>query len=305
MISNAQLAVGATLALINRSKIDSWQVCKKLYLTLISSVLLFASSVWGVQNLDEVEKVQSAFFKKLLFLPLNTPSYALKLETGTQRLSIQIFKNCLSWINKILEMEDNRYPRICFLKLVDLFNKFDKTEQKFNWVTQIQRQFFEPIGLNLADYLKSEKIRKNINFLLDKLNRSYLREDIAKVSESSSLYFARFINYEISQSRHFNWLKLDKLRSITQIRLCNKYNSRLILEHKLYTIRQNELCYWCRTKNDIFHMLNNCMMFNEIRAHNVSNDSSFLEMMNCDSSEKIEKLIKLSISILERYVLIT
>ena len=119
----------------------------------------------GVRNLYEIDKVQSAFFEKLLFLPLNTPSYTLRLETGIQRISVFVFRSCLSWINKILKTEDNRY---------------DKDNSKYNWATQIQHYFFDPIGTSLSNYLKTEGLRNNVNFLVEKLNKNYLKEDLAK-----------------------------------------------------------------------------------------------------------------------------
>ena len=60
-------------------------------------------------------------------MPTNTPGYAIRYETGFERMEITIFKLSLNYIQKILEMSEHRSPRICFGKLKSLsINKTDK-----------------------------------------------------------------------------------------------------------------------------------------------------------------------------------
>lgn len=40
--------------------------------------------------------------------------YAVRLETGPLKLAANIFKMTLNIIEKILSVEDDRYPKLCF-----------------------------------------------------------------------------------------------------------------------------------------------------------------------------------------------
>ena len=48
------------------------------------------------------------------------PDHYVRLETGSKKLSVIIFKSILSYIKKILSMEDGRFPKICFNRLKKL-----------------------------------------------------------------------------------------------------------------------------------------------------------------------------------------
>lgn len=59
----------------------------------------------------------------MLNVPQNKPNYAIRIETGSPQIALQIFKLTLNWLDKIFEMEEERYPRICFEKLKYLADK--------------------------------------------------------------------------------------------------------------------------------------------------------------------------------------
>ena len=60
-----------------------------------SSRMLYASHIWALEYLDQIETVQLAFFKQLLNLPRNSPDYAVLLETGRPPISYSILKQTL------------------------------------------------------------------------------------------------------------------------------------------------------------------------------------------------------------------
>lgn len=47
------------------------------------------------------------FIKKILQLPFNTPGYAVRLETGNRRLIFICFRLALSFIEKMLAMDNS------------------------------------------------------------------------------------------------------------------------------------------------------------------------------------------------------
>lgn len=77
------LAVGSILRTIHLSGANSWKSYTKLFDSLALTILMYANQVWALNFLDLIEKTQLSFLKQLLYLPRNTPSYALRVETGT------------------------------------------------------------------------------------------------------------------------------------------------------------------------------------------------------------------------------
>lgn len=85
-ISSANTAVGTVMKLIHLTKADSWRTYENLFKSLCLIVLFYQVQNWGLSHLDSIERVQLGFYKKLLFLPNNTPNYAVRLETGSPPL---------------------------------------------------------------------------------------------------------------------------------------------------------------------------------------------------------------------------
>ena len=110
VIDKTNIAVGTTLSTIYKSKAFSWSTVSKLYENLITSILMYNIFVWGLEYLELLEKSYLLFFKWFLMLPKNTPNYAIRLETEIPPLKLGIFKHILNWSNKLLEMNDSRYP---------------------------------------------------------------------------------------------------------------------------------------------------------------------------------------------------
>ena len=93
---------------------------ENLFNELVSSRVLYAAPIWCPRHLPELEKVQNTFFRKLLILPRNTPGYALRQELGLDNIELTCFKLVLNFTQRVLEMEEDGYPKICFNKLKKL-----------------------------------------------------------------------------------------------------------------------------------------------------------------------------------------
>lgn len=71
-------------------------------------------------------------------LPTNTPNYAVTVESRRIHLSFTILKSLLKWIEKISNMSDNRYPKICCQKIFNLTKPREKISQRYNWALQVE-----------------------------------------------------------------------------------------------------------------------------------------------------------------------
>lgn len=148
MIARANIATSSTISLLKKTKIVPWEKVVQIFDALVISILTFTCQVWSLGYLDMIEKVQSQFFKKLLCLPKFSSNYAIRLELNRPNLAVIVFNQVLGWLRKIINMGDERYPKICFKNLCNLASK-SSCNTKFNWVSQVKKNF-----LNLsANYI--------------------------------------------------------------------------------------------------------------------------------------------------------
>lgn len=140
-ISSTKIALNTTVSLIKRMGLNSWLPIKKLLNGLVLSVLMYAILVWGLRYLDEIEQVQSIFYKLILNVSQVTPGYAIRLETGSSKLSVKFFELVLNYIEKILLMSDSRYLKLCFLRLKRISESAGKESLRYNWYMQVGKIF--------------------------------------------------------------------------------------------------------------------------------------------------------------------
>lgn len=138
-LSNCNFAITSAFRTIKKLKITAWQDIDTIFDSLIASLGLYGSEVWGPSKAESIEKIQNLFFKRLLKLPSNCPSHALRLEIGRCPLKFFVFKAILQWICRILEMDDSRYPKLCFLELCKLRDRHSSYTD--NWVCEIKHFF--------------------------------------------------------------------------------------------------------------------------------------------------------------------
>lgn len=89
-----------------------------------------------------MDTTQCSFYKNLLFVPENTPHYAVRLEAGITPISHDILKRSLHWIEKVLKMDESRLPKLCYNRLVTLVSNPESLE-KYNWCKQIDSLIIE------------------------------------------------------------------------------------------------------------------------------------------------------------------
>ena len=116
----SSIASLSTLGVINRAKITSFGTMNKLFQALVNSVTLYACEICGVSHLDIMLEIQNSFFKTLLGLPKCIPHYALRFEVQIVSIEIRVFKLILNLIEKVLIMENGRYPKTLLYAFLDL-----------------------------------------------------------------------------------------------------------------------------------------------------------------------------------------
>ena len=80
----------------------------KLFDSLVSPVLLYASEVWGFEKLDDVEKVHLQFCKNILKIRSSTPNYMVYGELGRFPMETIIKRKIVLYWNSIILDNNNK-----------------------------------------------------------------------------------------------------------------------------------------------------------------------------------------------------
>lgn len=116
MAGKAQKATNATWGLIKRSGRDNRKDRIYLMESLARSVALYGVEVWGWGNLKSIVKVQGRYCKMALGVARNTPRYIWRREFGIRGIEYTVRDRAFRFVKDLLEMEDDRWPKICFME---------------------------------------------------------------------------------------------------------------------------------------------------------------------------------------------
>jgi len=133
-------AAGAVLSTTARFKIYNCEAIKKVFESTVLNSFSGSVAIWGLRYSDLLEKIQVSFLKRLLLLPSTTSGALLRIETGYIHLSYLIFKLSLNFLLKLLKMDENRLPKICFKRQVTLLSN---SSPHLNWALTLKIKFQE------------------------------------------------------------------------------------------------------------------------------------------------------------------
>ena len=105
----------------------------KIFDSIVQSILLYSSEIWGLQRLDSIEKVHLLACKRYLGVPIKTPNKIIYGELGRYYLFANSNIRCVKyyWF-RVLQMEQNRLPKQAYQMLLLM----DETGKKC-WATGV------------------------------------------------------------------------------------------------------------------------------------------------------------------------
>ena len=262
MTSKAKLAAASVSSLIHKENINTWEVIEKLYSSLVSSTVLYAAPVYAIRYLHCIEQVRNLFIKRLLNIPQNTPDYCIRLETGASHVGVKILKQIINYVIKILELPNDRYPKICFLKQKNI-NLKDSKLIKYHWCLIIKSTFFEPIGeVATWENLSANLLKAKKQLLCEKYHNYVQKQDKERKNTSSSLIIYPTLTLQNGTQTYLKTgLSLNTIKIIAQIRMLNKYNTKITIESVVYKVNNISNCPFCNVFNDLYHALFVCPIF--------------------------------------------
>jgi hypothetical protein len=174
-------ALGSLWNLFTNGKINNWDTHRKLFDSIVTSTVLYSGQIWAMLYMDILEKVQSKFLRRTFHLGFTTPTFAMRIETGSSKLKTSLAKLIINFVIRILHLEESRIARICY---EELSKTADVDPKRYNWVTSM-RDF-----LNLEN---KEELQGSINPLdwicskseiLKQLTSELTKDDTERAIES-------------------------------------------------------------------------------------------------------------------------
>lgn len=210
-------------------------------------------------------------------------------------------------------MKEDRYPRALLDSAGNTYLGINNLH-RYNWLECLRDQFLVHIGeervLDDIGSLQSLELR---NSLLTKYREFSRSEDIRRCMASHSLIVYPLLNSYKPKFLYLN-VALEKKSFISQVRLLNIYNTRIIFKSKLYVIDKNLICYFCNLSElDIFHFLFDCPNLHETRlkfgmkSQSDDNNNNILSIfldshLNPDKENSANDFVKYVLYVLNTYL---
>jgi len=227
-------------------------VPSKLFSSIVKSTALYGAGIWGLLHAEPIEHVQQQFFKRVMKLPICTPRYFVRLETGQPHVSLEISKLGLSMLERILKSPSDSLLYDSYLALRRVSNIYPN--YKHSWCFQMQN-LLQSVGYqsiwnkNSANFLsicRSSVISKH------RQNLRAVDLQLAKNSTTLPHYFSI-----ISQSKSYHYLRQNLPTYLTtciaQIRLnySTIFNSGKWHDLSMFDER---LCLLCGERESFSHI---------------------------------------------------
>ena len=95
----------------------------KFFDAQIKPMLLYASEVWGISKVCNIESAHLFALKRLLSVSDKSPNTMIYGETGRYPLYIDSALSSVKYWLKVLKMSDTRYPKQCLIYMTEAMNR--------------------------------------------------------------------------------------------------------------------------------------------------------------------------------------
>lgn len=268
-ISKTKVALGTTLSICSNAKIDFWPARVKLFDSIVSATLLYCAPMWGLLYVDLIEKIQMEFYKRLLNVPITTANYLLRLELDLRKLSLNVLSATINYIVRVLQMPDDRYPKVCLLRQFDLYSS-NPVVDKFVWLSHL-RLFLEPINLEHLLFAPDHNTWITYSPAIIQRYGDHLKLlDLIAYDSSTSFNlriprtFCDGSAFYLSTRMQFYFHKI-----MAQIRLSPNRFLKFNVKNFTYTIDPTVLCSICNLNvpESLRHLLLECPIYSASRNH--------------------------------------
>jgi len=268
-----------------------------LFNAMVAPVILYGSEVWGIENVDIVDRFQLKYCKSILNLKQSTPNCMVYGELGITPLSLQIKARVLNYWCKLVNGKKEKISVMLYNMLDRLFTC---NEVKTPWVKFVHDTLN---SLGMSNFMLDNHIPSPNQFkclVNTRLNDQFLQNWHSSVENSSKCLNYRIYKETLVFEDYFKILPFNLATTYCKFRCMNH---RMPIESgRFMNIERNQrFCLLCNNNliGDEFHYIFNCSFFNIERKKYVNeyftkhpNAIKFKDLMN---SKDKSVLLKLSV----------
>jgi hypothetical protein len=229
----------------------------KLFDQTILPILTYNSEIWGVENIDIIERIHTDFLRKITKSKMSTPLYMLYAELGRFPIKIIIKSRMIKLWASLISSHETKLSRLCYMYML-------RSNFTFSWM-QYVKSILDSTG-NTHFWLNQFGITLNNAHKLVKqtLTDQFLQTWSNSVMESSKGINYRIFKDNISFEDYMKILPSDLRISLFHYRTGNH---RLPIETSRwaqnYIPFEHRRCMYCDSNDppDEYHYLIKCPIF--------------------------------------------
>jgi hypothetical protein len=253
--------------------------------TQVQPVLLYASEIWGLSRLDNIEKIHTMAIKRFLNVPAKVPNKFVYGETARYPLFINSVMKCIRYWLRILKLDETRLPKQAYRMLVNMDNNGKKC-----WVSGLRQKLFE-LGLGYAWLQQGVACEKSfISLLKQRLKDAYIQEWDSSVQQKDLYARYRTFKFLFRTELYLEWMDLKCFRDcVTKLRLGTLPLKGAYLKN--YFGQYNDTnCIVCKVVENEKHFVCECKMYVTIREKYLKelmkdwNSYTFTFLLRCNTA---------------------
>jgi hypothetical protein len=259
----------------------------------VQPVLLYASELWGLHRLDNVEKIHTLACKRFLNVHLRVPNKFVYGELGRYPLYINSAIRCFRYWLKLLNLDMSRLPKQAYIMLKNMDEK-----GKVCWATHVRNTLFR-LGFGyvwLQQSIGNEKMF--LSELKQRMIDMYKQEWHSSVTTKHIFQNYRIFKEDFGTERYFEQLQDKRFRDCyIKLRLgvlpINGSWFRSLFG------KNDNLCSLCLTIEDENHFIFSCPLHLKLRQKYINarfvNFTNFLKFGNQDDIYKLSVYLFLAL----------
>lgn len=208
-INKGRTAEKSLFDLFRRANINTLDTRLMLFESLVKSVLLYCSHVWGLKGIDDFRGFYVSYLRKLLRMPRYTPHWFLMLESQCKKIEISFLKSLLTFWAKILTRDRNSLIFKCYEHL-RLTTKREK--MKLNWYRDFYNTLQAYDCIKLIDVyghldlnqFNCHEYKRTLCQCLEELQGRMIESDIIRMQKSSKMPYFKIIKTHCKTEEFMN-----------------------------------------------------------------------------------------------------
>lgn len=233
----------------------------KIFDTQIQPILLYASEMWGLNRLENIERIHTLACKRYLNVPMGVYNKFIYGETGRYPLYINSAVRCIRYWLKLLKLDVNRIPKQAYVMLINLDEK-----GKDCWVTKLKNTLFS-LGFGYVWIQQSVGCENGfVKIFKQRIKDTHIQEWDSSVKEKEKYQNYRTFKHLFRTENYLDFIHIKSFRDcLIKLRLG-------VLPLKASSFRLdvnvfgNKMCAVCDEMETENHFISNCPLYNDIRA---------------------------------------